>query len=86
MSAAAGGDAAGPEHHAAQQHAMLLTLLEEFVTVSVQSEIAAIRKEAILALSCCRPCPIESVRQHMLLLLLLLQGDILLDILYRILI
>ena len=48
----------------------LLTLLEEFVTVSVQSEIAAIRKEAILALSCCRLCSIESVRQHMLLLLL----------------
>ena len=46
----------------------LLTLLEEFVTVSVQSEIAAIRKEAILALSCCRLCSIESVRQHMLLL------------------
>ena len=48
----------------------LITLLEEFVTVSVKSQIAAIRKEAILALSCCRPCPIESVRQHMLLLLL----------------
>ena len=48
----------------------LITLLEE---VSVKSQIAAIRKEAILALSCCRPCPIESVRQHMLLLLLLLQ-------------
>ena len=48
----------------------LLTLLEEFVTVSVQSEIAAIRKEATLALSCCRLCSIESVRQHMLLLLL----------------
>merc|ERR1719282_1520502 len=47
----------------------LLTLLEEFVTISVQSEIAAIRKEAILALSCCCLRSIESARQHMLLLL-----------------
>ena len=47
----------------------LLTLLEEFITISVQSEIAAIRKEAILALSCCCLRSIESARQHMLLLL-----------------
>merc|ERR1719282_410993 len=47
----------------------LLTLLEEFVTISVQSELAAIRKEAILALSCCCLRSIESARQHMLLLL-----------------
>lgn len=45
-----------------------MTLLEEFVTISVQSEIAAIRK-AILALSCCCLRSIESARQHMLLLL-----------------
>ena len=50
-------------------NATLLTLLEEFITISVQSEIAAIRKEAILALSCCCLRSIESARQHMLLLL-----------------
>ena len=58
----------------------LLTLLEEFVTVSVQSEIAAIRKEAILALSLLhreRP-PTHAAAAA--------TGDILLDILYRILI
>ena len=47
----------------------LLTLLEEFITISVQSEIPAIRKEAILALSCCCLRSLESARQHMLLLL-----------------
>ena len=52
-----------------QLNSTLLTLLEEFVTISVQSEIAAIRKEAILALSCCCLRSLESARQHMLLLL-----------------
>eukprot|EP00092_Neocalanus_flemingeri_P098064 GFUD01125052.1.p1 GENE.GFUD01125052.1~~GFUD01125052.1.p1 ORF type:complete len:1501 (+),score=547.17 GFUD01125052.1:57-4559(+) len=47
----------------------LHTLLEEFVTVSVQSELPAIRKEAITALACCCLRSIENARQHMLLLL-----------------
>jgi len=50
-------------------NATLHTLLEEFVTVSVQSELPAIRKEAITALACCCLRSIENARQHMLLLL-----------------
>merc|ERR1719186_2038216 len=47
----------------------LHTLLEEFVTISVQSELPAIRKEAITALACCCLRSIGNARQHMLLLL-----------------
>ena len=47
----------------------LHTLLEEFVTVSVQSEVPTIRKEAITALACCCLRSIGNARQHMLLLL-----------------
>jgi len=50
-------------------NATLHTLLEEFVTGAVQSEIASIRKEAILALACCCLRSVENARQHMLLLL-----------------
>merc|ERR1719244_1175316 len=50
-------------------NATLHTLMEEFVTISVQSEIAGIRKEAILALACCCLRSPENARQHMLLLL-----------------
>ena len=46
-----------------------MTLLEEFITTSVQNERASIRKEAILALTCCCLRSIDSARQHMLLLL-----------------
>jgi condensin complex subunit 3 len=52
-----------------QLNATLHTLLEEFVIVSVKSEISHIRKEAILALACCCLRSIENARQHMLLLL-----------------
>eukprot|EP00090_Calanus_glacialis_P042984 TRINITY_DN7612_c0_g1_i1.p1 TRINITY_DN7612_c0_g1~~TRINITY_DN7612_c0_g1_i1.p1 ORF type:complete len:1486 (-),score=621.94 TRINITY_DN7612_c0_g1_i1:145-4602(-) len=52
-----------------QLNATLLTLLEEFVMVSVQSELPAIRKEAITAMACCCLRSIEPARQHMLLLL-----------------
>jgi len=50
-------------------NATLHTLLGEMVVVAVQSEIASIRKEAILALGCfCLRSP-EDARTHMLLLL-----------------
>jgi len=52
-----------------QLNSTLLTLLEEFVMVSVQSELASIRKEAITAMACCCLRSIENARQHMLLLL-----------------
>merc|ERR1712142_705607 len=52
-----------------QLNSTLLTLLEEFVMVSVQSELPAIRKEAITAMACCCLRSIENARQHMLLLL-----------------
>merc|ERR1719186_225118 len=52
-----------------QLNSTLHTLLEEFVTVSVQSELPSIRKEAITALTCCCLRSIENARQHMLLLL-----------------
>jgi len=52
-----------------QLNSTLLTLLEEFVMVSVQSELATIRKEAITAMACCCLRSIENARQHMLLLL-----------------
>ena len=52
-----------------QLNSTLHTLLEEFVTVSVQSELPAIRKEAITALTCCCLRSIGNARQHMLLLL-----------------
>merc|ERR1719394_160545 len=50
-------------------NATLHTLMETFVTVSVQSEIAGIRREAIVALCCLCLRSLESARQHMLLLL-----------------
>jgi condensin complex subunit 3 len=53
----------------AQLNATLHTLLEEFVIVSVKSEISHIRKEAIFALVCCCLRSIDNSRQHMLLLL-----------------
>jgi condensin complex subunit 3 len=43
--------------------------METFVTVSVQSEMAAIRREAIVALCCLCLRSLDSARQHMLLLL-----------------
>ena len=46
-------------------NATLHTLLEEFVTVSVQSELPGI-KEAITALACYCLRSIHNVRQHML--------------------
>jgi len=52
-----------------QLNSTLLTLLEEFVMVSVQSELPAIRKEAITAMACCCLRSIENARQHMLLFL-----------------
>jgi len=52
-----------------QLNSTLLTLLEEFVMVSVQSELSSIRKEAITAMACCCLRSIENARQHMLLLL-----------------
>ena len=52
-----------------QLNSTLHTLLEEFVTISVQSELPAIRKEAITALACCCLRSIQNARQHMLLLL-----------------
>ena len=57
-------------------NATLHTLLEEFVTVSVQSELPAIRKEAITALACCCLRSIQNARQHMLLLLQALHIDV----------
>merc|ERR1719403_697096 len=50
-------------------NATLHTLMETFVTVSVQSEIAGIRREAIVALCCLCLRSLDSARQHMLLLL-----------------
>ena len=58
-----------------QLNATLLTLLE-FVMVSVQSELPAIRKEAITAMACCCLRSIENVRQHMLLLLQAVHIDV----------
>ena len=52
-----------------QLNATLHILLEEFVTVCVQSELPAIRKEAITALTCCCLRSIQNAKQHMLLLL-----------------
>ena len=52
-----------------QLNATLHTLMETFVTVSVQSEMAGIRKEAIIALCCLCLRSLDSARQHMLLLL-----------------
>ena len=50
-------------------NATLHTLMETFVTGSVQSEAAAVRREAIVALCClCLRSP-DSARQHMLLML-----------------
>ena len=49
-----------------QLNSTLLTLLD---MVSVQSELPAIRKQAITAMACCCLGSIENVRQHMLLLL-----------------
>ena len=57
-------------------NATLYTLLEEFVTVSVQSEIAGIRKEAILALACYCLRSASNARQHMLLLLQAAHKDV----------
>merc|ERR1719234_2732980 len=50
-------------------NATLHTLMETFVTVSAQSEIAGIRREAIVALCCLCLRSLDSARQHMLLLL-----------------
>ena len=58
-----------------QLNATLLTLLE-FVMVSVQSELPAIRKEAITAMACCCLRSIENGRQHMLLLLQAVHIDV----------
>ena len=52
-----------------QLNATLHTLLEEFIIVSVKSEMAHIRKEAIIALATCCLRSIDNARQHMLLLL-----------------
>jgi hypothetical protein len=52
-----------------QLNATLHTVIETFVTVSVQSEIAGIRKEAIIALCCLCLRSLDSARLHMLLLL-----------------
>ena len=50
-------------------NATLHTLMETFVTGSVQSEVAGVRREAIVALCClCLRSP-DSARQHMLLML-----------------
>ena len=52
------------------------TALEEFTMVSVQSEVSAIRKEAITAMACCCLRSIENARQHMLLLLQAMHIDV----------
>ena len=52
------------------------TALEEFTMVSVQSELPAIRKEAITAMACCCIRSIENARQHILLLLQAMHIDV----------
>lgn len=47
----------------------LLSLMEEFVTLSVQSEAPEVRREAVTALACCCLRSLPAARQHMLLFL-----------------
>ena len=59
-----------------QLNTTLQILLEECVTISVNSESPEIRTEAITALACCCLKSIQNAKQHMLLLLQAVQIDV----------